>query len=97
MARVPKKVCFEKHCNLCKKYGGAYTTHHTKDCQKYEKDGLEKAYFCANKKGGKKPNLTKHSFVQVRKKLERLEKEIKKQGAKLKKCHRDDSNSNSGG
>ncbi len=20
--RVPKKVCFEKHCNLCKKYGG---------------------------------------------------------------------------
>jgi hypothetical protein len=22
-ARVPKKVCFEKHCNLCKKHGGA--------------------------------------------------------------------------
>ncbi len=21
---VPKKVCFEKHCNLCKKHGGAY-------------------------------------------------------------------------
>ncbi len=20
--RVPKKVCFEKHCNLCKKHGG---------------------------------------------------------------------------
>ncbi len=23
LARVPKKVCFEKHCNLCKKHGGA--------------------------------------------------------------------------
>jgi hypothetical protein len=26
--RVPKKVCFEKHCNLCKKHGGAYHTQH---------------------------------------------------------------------
>ncbi len=26
---VPKKVCFEKHCNLCKKHGGAFTTHNT--------------------------------------------------------------------
>jgi hypothetical protein len=25
--RVPKKVCIEKHCNLCKKHGGMYTTH----------------------------------------------------------------------
>jgi hypothetical protein len=24
-ARVPKKFHFEKHCNLCKKHGGAYT------------------------------------------------------------------------
>ncbi len=29
-ARVPKKVCFKKHCNLCKKHGGMYTTHNTK-------------------------------------------------------------------
>ncbi len=28
--RVPKKVCFEKHCNLCKKHEGAYTTHNTR-------------------------------------------------------------------
>jgi hypothetical protein len=27
MARVPKKVCFGKHCNLCKKHGGMYSTH----------------------------------------------------------------------
>jgi hypothetical protein len=24
-ARVPKKVCFEKHCNLCKRHGDAYS------------------------------------------------------------------------
>ncbi len=29
MARVPKKVCFEKNCNLCKKHGGAYHTQHS--------------------------------------------------------------------
>jgi hypothetical protein len=36
--RVPKKVCFEKHCNLCKKHGGAYTMHNTPDCCRFEKD-----------------------------------------------------------
>jgi hypothetical protein len=30
--RVPKKVHFEKHCNLCKKHGGAHTMHNTHDC-----------------------------------------------------------------
>jgi hypothetical protein len=29
--RVPKKVRFEKHCELCKKHGGAHTTHNTRD------------------------------------------------------------------
>ncbi len=52
--RVPKKVQFEKHCNLCKKHGGAHTMHMTRDCCKYEKDGTEKSSFCAAKKGGKK-------------------------------------------
>jgi hypothetical protein len=27
--QVPKKVHFEKHCNICKKHGGAHTTHNT--------------------------------------------------------------------
>jgi hypothetical protein len=31
-AGVPKKVRFEKYCNLCKKHGGVYTTHNTRDC-----------------------------------------------------------------
>jgi hypothetical protein len=65
--RVPKKVCFEKHCNLCKKHGGMYTMHNTCDCHRFEKDGKEKYDFCAAKKGGKKGNLVNHNFVQLTK------------------------------
>jgi hypothetical protein len=36
--RVPKKVCFEKHCDLCKKHGGVYSTHNTRECFRFEKD-----------------------------------------------------------
>jgi hypothetical protein len=53
-ARVPKKVHFEKHCNLCKKHGGAYTMHNTHDCHRFEMDGKEKSNFRAAKKGKKK-------------------------------------------
>ncbi len=63
-ARVPKKACTEKHCDFCKKYGGAYTTHNTRDCRRFEKEGTEKSDFHAAKKGGKKPNPTKQSFAQ---------------------------------
>ncbi len=38
-ARVPKKVRFEKSCDLCKKHGGVYTMHNTCDCRRFEKDG----------------------------------------------------------
>jgi hypothetical protein len=58
-----KKVCFEKSCKLCKKHGGVHTTHATKDCRKYKKDGTVKADFCTAKKAGKKPNPAKQSFA----------------------------------
>jgi hypothetical protein len=32
LARVPRKVSFEKHCNLCKKHRGTHTVHNTCDC-----------------------------------------------------------------
>jgi hypothetical protein len=48
---VPKKVCFEKHCNLCKKHGGTYTMNNTCNCCRFEKDGKEKSNFCVAKKG----------------------------------------------
>jgi hypothetical protein len=74
---------------------GAYTTHNTNHCCKYEKDGSEKVNFCTAKKGEKKPNPAKNSFAQMSEKLEKLEKAIMKQCTKLKKRCRDDSNSNS--
>ncbi len=61
--RVPKKLRAKKHCNLCKKHGGAYTTHNTRGCHCFKKDETEKFDFCAAKKGGKKPIPTKQSFV----------------------------------
>jgi hypothetical protein len=56
MIRVPKKVHFEKHCNLCKKHGGAFTTHITRECCRFEKDRKEKSDFRLAGKGGKKDN-----------------------------------------
>ncbi len=93
--QVPKKVCFEKSCELRKKDGGAHTTHATKDCRKYKKDGTLKADFRAAKKAGKKPNPAKQSFAQLSKKLDKLEKTLKKASLKSKKCHRDNSDSDS--
>ncbi len=93
--RVPKKVCFNKHCNLCKKHGGVYTAHNTCDCRRFEKDGKEKSDFRATKKGGKKGNPVNHNFAQLTKKIEKLKKALKKSGKKGKKCHYEDSNSNS--
>ncbi len=90
-----KKVHFEKSCELCKKHGGVHTAHATKDCRKYEKDKTEKANFHAAKKAGKKPNPARQSFTQLSKKLDKLEKTLKKASQKSKKRHRDDSDSDS--
>ncbi len=77
-AGVPKKVRFEKHCNLCKKHGGVYTMHNTQICHRFEKDGKEKSKFCTAKKGRKKGNPVNQNFVQPTKKIEKLEKALKK-------------------
>ncbi len=94
-AIVPKKAHAEKHCNLCKKHGGAYTTHSTHDCRRFEKDGTEKPNLRAAKKVGKKPNATKQSFAQLSKKLDKLEKVIKKKYTKKRTRHSSDSDSDS--
>ncbi len=93
MARVPKNVCFQKHYNLCKKHGGAYTTHNTRDCCRFKKDGKEKSNFCATKKGGKKGNPINQNFAQLTKKIEKLEKVLKKSGKKGQKHRYKDSDS----
>jgi hypothetical protein len=93
--QVHKKVHFEKSYKLCKKHGGAHTMHATKDCCRYEKDGMVKADFRTPKKAGKKSNPAKQSFAQLSKKLDKLEKTLKKASLKSKKHRRDDSNSDS--
>ncbi len=93
--RVPKKVCFEKHCDLCKKHGGVYTMHYTRECCRLEKDGKEKSNFRAAKKDGKKGNPINHNFAQFTKKIEKLKKALKKSGKKGKKRRYKDSDSDS--
>jgi hypothetical protein len=70
------------------------TAHATEDCRKYEKDGTVKANFCTTEKAGKKPNPAKQSFAKLSKKLNKLEKTLKKASHKSKKRCRDNSNSN---
>ncbi len=94
MAGVLKKVRFEKNCNLCKKHGGTYTTHNTRDCCRFEKDKKEKPDFHAAK-SGKKGNPVNHNFAQLTKKIKKLEKALKKSGKKGQKRHYEDSDSNS--
>ncbi len=86
--RVPKKVWFEKHCNLWKKHGGTHTTHTTREYCKYEKDGTEKSSFCAAKKGGKKNYPVNQNFVQLTDKITKLEKALKKSGKKVRNAIR---------
>jgi hypothetical protein len=91
MAKAPKKVCFKKHCNLCKKHEGAYTMHSTHDCCRFEKVGKEKTDFRAAKKGVKKANPVNQNFAQLTKKIKKLEKVLKRSGKKGRKCCYEDS------
>jgi len=57
---------------------------------------MEKADFRAVKKGGKKPSPTMQSFAQLRDKLDKLEKVLKKRDTKKRKRRRtSDSDSDS--
>jgi hypothetical protein len=95
LARVPKKVRFEKHWDLCKKHGGAHTMHNTCDYRRFEKDGKEKSNFRTAKIGGYKSNPVNQNFTQLTNKIEKLEKVLKKSGEKGQKHHYKDSDSNS--
>ncbi len=93
--QVPKKVCSEKHCNLCKKHGGTHTTHNTCECHRFEKDGKEKSSFRTAKKGRYNWNPVNQNFTQLTNKINKLEKAWKKSGKKGKKRRYKDSKSNS--
>ncbi len=67
---ISKQCHSKKHCNLCKKHGGAHTMHNTQDCHRYKKNGNQKSNFQATKKGTRKPN-------PLCEKMDKLEKVIK--------------------
>ncbi len=67
----------------------------TKDCCRFEKDGMVKTNFHAAKKAGKKSNSAKQSFAHLSKTLHKLEKTLKKASLKSKKRCRDNRNSDS--
>jgi hypothetical protein len=69
--------------------------HMTRDCRKYEKDRPEKSSFHAAKKGGKKNYPVKQNSAQLTKKINKLEKALKKSSKKGKKRCYEDSNSDS--
>jgi len=78
--RIPKKVRTERHCVLCQKYGGRADSHNTSDCSKYEKDGTEKPGWVSKSPRTspgkyKKPD---YSYAQIQKKIEKLEKAVRK-------------------
>ena len=56
--QVHKKACTAKFCQHCKMNNGPYTTHYTKECRKYDKDG--KAVAAATKKPFEKKPYKKY-------------------------------------
>jgi hypothetical protein len=69
--------------------------HNTHDCRRFEKDGKEKSDFPTAKKCGKKANPINQNFVQLTKKIEKLEKALKKLSKMAQKCRYEASDSNS--
>ncbi len=67
--------------------------HNTRDCRRFEKDGKEKSDFHAAKKGRTKGNPINQNFAQLTKKIEKLEKALKKSSKKGQMRHYKDSNS----
>ncbi len=88
-----KKSRSSKHCELCKKHGGAKNTHNTVDCKRYEKDGTQKKAF-QPKKGTPNKTADRKSYKTLERELKETEsalKKVKKTSHKSKKRDCDDS------
>jgi hypothetical protein len=104
-ARIPKKpkqarteyVRVEKNCELCKKHGGAHTTHNTTECRRYNKDGTPtRGTFGQAARKSREDSRPKKSYAQVLARMAKLEKSLKKANKKDKKRRRrDESDSDS--
>jgi hypothetical protein len=99
--QVPKKVKSAKFCQHCTNNGGPYTSHNTKECRKYNKDG--KVVAAAGKKPYEKKPYKKDgggSNKQLAYLTDAMESLVKRGLKKAVKKHRkkrsrDDSSSNS--
>ncbi len=96
-----KKARTAKHCKHCKAAGGAYQTHDTSKCCRFDKDGKEvgKPYkpFDSAKKPWKKGGSDSGQMAYLTEKFKKLEKKLKKSKKAAKKRTRDllDSDSDS--
>ena len=99
--QVPKKTCSAKFCQHCKNNGEPYTSHNTKECCKYDKDG--KAVAASGKKPYEKKPYKKDGggndkqMAFLTDAIESLVRKGLKKAAKKKhkKRSRDNSSSNS--
>jgi hypothetical protein len=94
---APKKARSAKYCKWCKAAGGAFQTHNTIKCRRFDKDGKEVGKpskpFDSAKKPWKKGSSDSGQMAYLTKKFEKLEKKLKKSKKAAKKPS--DSNSDS--
>eukprot|EP00804_Cyclotella_cryptica_P029174 CCRYP_005340-RA/>CCRYP_005340-RA protein AED:0.42 eAED:1.00 QI:0/-1/0/1/-1/1/1/0/448 len=96
-AQIPKKpkqahteyTNVDKNCKLCKKHGGAHTTHNTTECRRYNKDGTPtRGTFGQAAQKSREDSRPKKTYAQVLAHMEKLEKSLKKANKKGKKRRR---------
>jgi len=80
--QVPKKARSAKFCQHCKTNGGPYTTHNTKECRKYDKDGKAVAA-AASKPFERKPKQLAYLTAAVKSIVKKgIKKAVKKKRKK---------------
>ena len=106
-SRIPKKskqVGFsDKQCALCKKHGGPYKSHNTHDCCKFDPDGTSikrnGGTGSAQRNGHADKNCSDQrerkgaNFAQII--CKEVKKAFGKQSHKCRKCHKNNSESDS--
>ena len=91
----PRKSDLQSIATYARSMVAPTQTHNTGECHRYEKDESAKTSFCTAKKGGKRSYPANQNFAQLTKKIEKLEKVLKKSGKKSKKRRYKDCNSDS--
>jgi hypothetical protein len=99
--QFPKKACTAKFCQHCKNNGGPHTSHNTKECRKYNKDGkavaasVKKPYDKKpyKKRGGGDNKQMAYLMDAIESLMKKGLKEAAKKGRKKRSC--DDCSSDS--